>query len=235
MKIINFKTKKMRLLTKEQQGSYENAQICYICKEKFESKYLKDKKYCNVKDHCHYTGEYRDAGHTICNLKYSVSKKIAKLVMDLVMSYQKNFKKTLPVQEKKTEKYVSFTVSIEKEVTKTDNNGEEITKNISYVLKCIDSARFMASSLLNLLNNLFEGLYRIKCKLKHDDKKCETCRIKYKYCDCFLEYTNFKDDLIEYKCCSKSYQRKLDENLKERFFNVCKLCNHNNNKFILLC
>ena len=97
MKIINFKTKKMRLLTKEQQGSYENAQICYICKEKFESKYLKDKKYCNVKDHCHYTGEYRDAGHTICNLKYSVSKKIAKLVMDLVMSYQKNFKKTLPV------------------------------------------------------------------------------------------------------------------------------------------
>ena len=49
-------------------------------------------------------------------------------------------------------------------------------------------------------------------------KKCETCRIKYKYYDCFLEYTNFKDDLIEYKCCSKSYQRKLDENLKERFF-----------------
>ena len=39
-------------------------------------------------------------------------------------------------------------------------------------------------------------------------KKCETCRIKYKYWDCFLEYTNFKDDLIEYKClcCNKSYQ-----------------------------
>ena len=72
-------------------------------------------------------------------------------------------------------------------------------------------------SLLNLLNNLFERLHRIKCKFKHDDKKCETCRIKYKYYDCFLEYTNFKDDLIEYKCCSKSYQRKLDENLKERF------------------
>ena len=127
--------------------------------------------------------------------------------MDLVMSCQKNLKKTLSVQEKKTEKYVTFTVSIEKEVTKTDNNGEEITKNISYILKFIDSARFMANSLLNLLN-----------KFKHDDKKCETCRIKYKYYDCFLEYTNFKDDLIEYKCCSKSYQRKLDENLKERFF-----------------
>ena len=28
-------------------------------------------------------------------------------------------------------------------------------------------------------------------------KKCETSRIKYKYCDCFLGYKNFKDDLIE--------------------------------------
>ena len=54
MKIIDFKKKKMKLLTKEQQESYENAKICYICKEKFENKYLKDKKY--RRDHCHYTG-----------------------------------------------------------------------------------------------------------------------------------------------------------------------------------
>ena len=35
MKIINFKKKKMKLLTKEQQQSYENEKICYICIEKF--------------------------------------------------------------------------------------------------------------------------------------------------------------------------------------------------------
>ena len=56
----------------------------------------------------------------------------------------------------------------------------------------------MESSLSNLVNNLSEGLHRIKCKLGHDDKKCETCGIKYKHCDYFLEYKNFKDDLIEY-------------------------------------
>ena len=44
MKIINFKKKKMKLLTKELQESCEYAKICYICKEKFENKYLKDKK-----------------------------------------------------------------------------------------------------------------------------------------------------------------------------------------------
>ena len=58
MKIISFKKKKMELLTKEQQESYENAKICYICKEKFEIKYLKDKKYREASDHCHNTREY---------------------------------------------------------------------------------------------------------------------------------------------------------------------------------
>ena len=62
----------MKLLTKEHKQLYENAKICYICKEKFQNKYLKDKKYCKVRHHCYYTGEYRGAVHNICNLKYSV-------------------------------------------------------------------------------------------------------------------------------------------------------------------
>ena len=76
----------------------------------------------------------------------------------------------------------------------------------------------MASSLSNHLNNLSEGIHRIKCKYGHDDIKCETCRNKYKYCNCFLELMNFKDNSIEYKClCSnKNYQQKFDEKLKER-------------------
>ena len=31
-------------------------------------------------------------------------------------------------------------------------------------------------------------------------KKCETSGIKHNYCDLFLEYTNCKDNFIEYKC-----------------------------------
>ena len=87
-----------------------------------------------------------------------------------------------------------------------------------------------------LVNNLSEGIHRIKCKFGHKDKKCETCGIKCKYCDWFLEYTNFKDDLIGYKCliCNKNCDIKIDEKLEERFFDTYKFCNHDNNKFILL-
>ena len=45
-------------------------------KNKFGNIYLKDKKYYKVRDHCHYTGEYEGASHRICNLKYSVPKKV---------------------------------------------------------------------------------------------------------------------------------------------------------------
>ena len=37
MNVISFKKKKIKLLTKEQQESYENAKICYICKKKLKT------------------------------------------------------------------------------------------------------------------------------------------------------------------------------------------------------
>ena len=44
----------------------------------------------------------------------------------------------------------------------------------------------MVSPLSNLINNLAEGIHKIKFKYKHD-KKCETCGIKNKDYKCFLE------------------------------------------------
>ena len=74
-----------------------------------------------------------------------------------------------------------------KEVIRIFKNGDEITKSISHILQFIYSARFLTSSLSNLVNNLAEEIHRIKCKLGHDDKKCETCEIKCKYSNFFLE------------------------------------------------
>ena len=92
----------------------------------------------------------------------------------------------------------------------------------------------MASLLLNLDKNLSEGIHKIKCKDVHNDKICKSCEITYNICDCFLDYKNFKDDLIEYKCCSKNYQQKFEEKWKEQILNIYKYSNHDNKKFYFI-
>ena len=115
--------------------------------------------------------------HGICNLKYSVPKKTPIGFHNgynydyhfIIKELAGEFKNQFTCLGENTEKYVTFTVPIEKEVARIDKNGEEITKNISYISQFIDSARFMASSLSNLVINLSDGIHRIKCKFGHDD------------------------------------------------------------------
>ena len=76
------------------------------------------------------------------------------------------------------------------------------------MLQFIDSGRFMASSLSNLVNNLSEGIHRIKCKYGHDDNKCDTCGIKCKYCVSIV----FLNTLV---LCNKNFQGNFDKKLNE--------------------
>ena len=84
------------------------------------------------------------------------------------------FFQNLPVKEITLKKITIFTVLIEKEPRRTDKNGEDFfVKNISFILQFlhINSARFMASLLPNLFNNLSTRIYEIICKCRHNDKK----------------------------------------------------------------
>ena len=62
-----------------------------------------------------------------------------------------------------TGKYKIFSVPIEKEVLKIYKVGNKSVVTISYKIKFIDSARYMATSLSNLVDNLIEGIHKIKC------------------------------------------------------------------------
>ena len=133
----------MKLLTKEQQESYKNAKICYIIKGKFENKYLKDEKYLKVRDHCHYSAYYKGTVQSIWILKYSVPKNIA-IVFHNGSNYDYNyiikklveeFKKQFTCLGENTEKYRTFIVPIEKEVTRINKNGEKVKKK--YILHII--------------------------------------------------------------------------------------------------
>ena len=62
-------------LTHEENKSYKKQKLCYISKKGFSTD-DDNKKYCKVRDHCHYTGKYRRAAHDICNLRYKTPKEI---------------------------------------------------------------------------------------------------------------------------------------------------------------
>ena len=111
---------------------------------------MKDKKYPKVRDHCHYTGRHRGVTHSICKLKYSVPKENSIAFHNgsnydyhfIIKELAEEFTKKFTCLGENTEKYIIFTVPIQKEVTRIDKNGEEITKNIFYILQFIDSTRF---------------------------------------------------------------------------------------------
>ena len=107
----------MKLLTKKQRESYKIIQSCNICTEKFENKNVKDKKYHKVRDHCHYTGKYRDAVHSISNLKYIVPKNVCNDYHFIIKKLAEQF-----------EKQLTF---LTENIARIDKNAEEIAKKIS--------------------------------------------------------------------------------------------------------
>ena len=79
MKIINYEKKEMIPLTDEEKETHENQKICYICEQEFctnENNKKEFKLKQKVRDHCHYTGKYRGAAHSICNLYYKIPNEI---------------------------------------------------------------------------------------------------------------------------------------------------------------
>ena len=73
-KIINYKEKEMIPLMGEENKSYEEQEASHIsegkfCLDKNDENYKNRKK---IKNHCHYTGKFWGAAHSICNSKCEV-------------------------------------------------------------------------------------------------------------------------------------------------------------------
>ena len=135
---------------------------------------MKKKKfrlYQKVWDHCHYTGKYRGAAHSICNLNYKVPQEIPAKNHNgstydyhfIIKELAEEFKGEFECLGENTEKYISFTVPIKKE---HDND-----KIITSKLKFIDTCRFMGSKLSDLVDNLSEI----------NNKDFKTCMERKKY------------------------------------------------------
>ena len=153
----------MKSLTKVQLKEYRKATDCHIC---FKS--LGENK---VRDHCHYSGLYRGAAHTMCNLRYKIPSYIPVVFHNLAGYDAHLFIRELAkhtshmgVIAKNVEDYISFSIKIEVEV---GNRTKEIE------LRFIDSFKFMSSSLDSLVNNLAKGDHRFWGFEEFSDKQRE--------------------------------------------------------------
>ena len=151
--------KPMDKLTKEQTVEFITAKECHICFKKFSPK---DKK---IRDHCHYTGKYRGAAHSSCNLRYRIPDYILAVFHNLagydahlfIKELEKHTSK-IGVIAKNTENYISFSVKVEVDKF-IDKAGKTVLneKSKELELRFIDSFKFMSSSLDSLVNNLAKG------------------------------------------------------------------------------
>ena len=91
----------------------------FFCRNKNNKNYFKNKK---VRDHCHYTGKFRRAAHSICNLRYKVPKKIPVIFHNdstydwhfIIKQLADKVKGQFKCLGENTEKYITFSVPIKK-------------------------------------------------------------------------------------------------------------------------
>ena len=217
--------KPMDKLTKEQTVEFITAKECHICFKKFSPK---DRK---VRDHCHYTGKYRGAAHSSCNLRYRIPDYIP--VMYLAGYYAHLFIKELAkhtskigVIAKNTENYISFSVKVEvdKFIDKAGRTAlNEKSKEIE--LRFIDSFKFVSSSLDSLVNNLAKGGHEFWGFEKRSPKRKELLIRKgvYPY-----EYMDSWDKFEEKRLPSKDefYSKLNMSGISEKDHqHVCKVWN----------
>ena len=142
------------------------------------------KIYRKVRDHDHYTGKFRGAAHSICNLRYRTQREIPVVLHNgsnydnhfIINALAKEFKSNnIKCLGENTEKYISFNIPLKK----TNNN----LKLATYKLKFIDSCRFMPATLSDLTDNSSEI----------NNKECKKCKENW-------EYTTYKNDVLIYRC-----------------------------------
>ncbi|XP_064620678.1 uncharacterized protein LOC135483596 [Lineus longissimus] len=136
---ILFNPKPMDALTQQQQTTYNFARNCYLCDKMFTAQNFK------VRDHNHFTGEYRGAVHRNCNLLFNSPKFIPVYFHNLsgydAHLFVKNLKGRLNVIASNSENYISFSKVL-------PINDDQIE------IRFLDSYRLMQSSLANLAKNL---------------------------------------------------------------------------------
>ncbi|KAK4885204.1 hypothetical protein RN001_001475 [Aquatica leii] len=137
----------MKSMSREELLNFTSASNCHICEESFKDEIEK------VRDHCHFSGRYRGAAHSLCNLNFKCSQVIPVVFHSLsnydghlfIRNLVKKCKGKIDLLPLNKERYISFTI--------TFKNGLKF--------RFIDSFRFMNSSLDKLASYMDKDHFHI--------------------------------------------------------------------------
>ena len=190
------------------QKEFNESVNCHICG--FE---LGDDR---VRDHCHFTGEYRGAAHNKCNLMCK-KPKILPVIFHNLQGYDAHlFIKQLAKIDGKLdcipsteEKYISFSKTIK--VGEYKHISGDVLP-INFEIKFLDSFKFLQTSLANLVSNLSSDDFN---NTKHEFKKNTSLLTRkgvYPY-----DYVSSLDKLSETCLPSKDkfYSKLNDEDISD--------------------
>ena len=152
---LSLPRKEMLPLTRQEWKSFRETKICWLCRKGFgEGKLIK------VRDHCHYTGKYRGAAHSSCNLKFK-RPKFTPVFCHNLQNYDAHlFVRALGTLDEvlsvtcipnNEEKYISFSLKFELKKERKEEGKEFIVK---HEIRFLDSFKFTLSGLSSLVENL---------------------------------------------------------------------------------
>ena len=219
------------IFNSEDQKDFKSATKCHICEKKlFRDKVTK--KILKVRDHCHFTGEYRGAAHNECNLNCK-KPLILPVIFHNLQGYDSHLfikqlakvsgvLSTIPSTE---EKYISFSKSITVDQYYSKNKGKLLPKK--FEIRFIDSFKSLQFSLSkhveNLVKNKNPSDFKNLNKVIKNNSSLLTRKGVYPY-----DYVTSINKLKETKLPSKEafYSKLLDQEiLDEDYQHAIKVWN----------
>ena len=204
--------------------------------------------FLKIKDYDYYSGKYRGPAHILCNSRYQEQGNIPVMIFNgsnhdfhlIIKELAKTVRSKMKCIGENTETYKTFSVEFEKDDNVDNNDNDDNDdyddnddndkkkkmkkKPISYKLKFIDSYRFIKSSSGRLVDNLSEI----------NNNTCNKCNERTRtthYC----QHIRSHENRLMYKClnCINISFKPIND-LINRFQNTCRMCNGDNEKFMLL-
>ena len=166
-----FKESRPMIFDEAAKRLHESQYECYACGEKFDEKKVSLKK---VRDHCHYTGKYRGAPYSKCNLRLERTRTIPVFFHNLtgydchlfVMRLAESLGDVSCIPRNE-EKYVTFNKMV---LVHTIVKGEDKEVNVYSRLKFVDTMNFMRISLEKLVGNLGKPSFKHTGKYFRDEE-----------------------------------------------------------------